>query len=262
MQSVISSFQNETAKSLGSLSSLVHLALVASGIENNLQYKSVMFNGSSSVLHYSPAPTSFNSCACSVAPECDITNLGFWCTLGNNCTAGSNVWTVPGLTSTCTHYGSMLAGDLRCFYNRTCFDKILSLYNVDMPHRISLPSLTRSIPILDASAPSRFSPTDNLGTLFEQLMVEEWNIQGDFNGYYEACAPTSCTYVTIQRLSIIDLVTTIVGLIGGLSISLRLLIELTTRIISAAILYWQSRGISVEDREPNTSIASMSIFPM
>ncbi|CAF3833487.1 unnamed protein product [Rotaria sp. Silwood1] len=167
--------------------------------------------------------------------------MGFQCILGNNCTKDTTVWTIPGVVLTCTYYESILTSDLRCFYDQACFDTVLSMYNVDMPDRLPLPSFVRYLPILNKLAPSRFSPTDSLRTLYNNLMVEEWNITGNFDGYYKACAPVSCTYSSAQRLNIIDLVTTIVSLIGGLTVSLRLLIQLATRVIPVIITWWQNQ---------------------
>ncbi|CAF1432405.1 unnamed protein product [Rotaria sp. Silwood1] len=123
--------------------------------------------------------------------------MGFQCILGNNCTKDTTVWTIPGVVLTCTYYESILTSDLRCFYDQACFDTVLSMYNVDMPDRLPLPSFVRYLPILNKLAPSRFSPTDSLHTLYNNLMVEEWNITGNFDGYYKACAPVcSSPFIT------------------------------------------------------------------
>ncbi|CAF3077830.1 unnamed protein product [Rotaria socialis] len=105
------------------------------------------------------------------------------------------------------------------------------MYNVDMPDRLVLPEAALVISILNSLVPSRFKPTDSLATLFSQLMIEEWNIQGDFNGYYEACTPDSCTYTQVQRLNIISIITTIVNLAGGLVITLRLFVQFSVKFV-------------------------------
>ncbi|CAF2550922.1 unnamed protein product [Rotaria sp. Silwood2] len=245
---------------MGQLSSLVHLSLIASGIENGFKYQSLFVNDSWLVIHNSPSPLAFNSCACSVYPECATAYVGFECILGNNCTAGTTVWTVPGLILACTHYESMFSSDLRCFYDQVCFNTILSNYNVDMPDRLPLPASTLNIPVLNKSAPSRFSTTDSLDALFQQLAVEEWEIKGDFNGYYQACAPASCTYTSVQRLNIIDLVTTVVGLIGGLFVSLRLLARFAIEIIIVAKPCWQNPRDDIEHRERNRSTSMITLL--
>ncbi|CAF3948357.1 unnamed protein product, partial [Rotaria sp. Silwood1] len=238
---LISTFQKQTANNIGLLSSLIYLSVVSSGIESGAVYETLFVNNSWMIFHNSPPPPAFNVCTCSVASECIIGKMGFQCILGNNCTKDTTVWTIPGVVLTCTYYESILTSDLRCFYDQACFDTVLSMYNVDMPDRLPLPSFVRYLPILNKLAPSRFSPTDSLRTLYNNLMVEEWNITGNFDGYYKACAPVSCTYSSAQRLNIIDLVTTIVSLIGGLTVSLRLLIQLATRVIPVIITWWQNQ---------------------
>ncbi|CAF3359321.1 unnamed protein product, partial [Rotaria sp. Silwood2] len=246
---LITTFQKRTANNIGLLSSLIHLSVVSSGIESGSVYETLLVNNSWIIFHNSPPPPAFNACTCSVASECIIGKVGFQCILGNNCTKDTTVWTIPGLFLACTYYESILTSDLRCFYDQACFNTILAMYNVDMPDRLPLPSFVPYLPILNKLAPSRFSPTDNLRTLFDNLMVEEWNITGDFNGYYKACAPVSCTYTSVQRLNIIALVTTIVGLIGGLTVSLRLLIRLAIRVIPMIIAQWQNQHVVADHPE-------------
>lgn len=258
-EAVIGAFQKQTATSIGLLSSLVQLSVIASGIESGFTYETIATNGSWSVLMNSPAPSAFNVCACSVSPECTIANFGFQCVVGNNCTANTTVWNIPGIISGCTHYENMLNSDLRCFYNQSCLNTILSLYNVDMPDRLPLPTLLRYVPALSGAASSRFLPTDSLQILFEKLMVEEWTIEANFDSYYQACAPLSCTYTTVQRLNSADLITTVFGLIGGLVLVLRLLILFITRIVILIMTYWHNRRSAVRHSETNEK-TSMFIF--
>ena len=230
---------------------------LASGVESNLAYRSYFYNGSWFINRYSPAPTAIDTCACSVAFNCSSARGKFFCVEGNNCTVGTTVWEVPGLVQGCTGMDHMYLSDLRCFYNRTCVDTILSLYNVDMPDRLPLPAATLAIEPLNISSPSRFSPTDTLSIILDELMVEEWEIQMDFVRYYAVCMPSSCTYVSVQRLHIISVVTTLIGLTGGLSVVLRLLVAIFGRLLHFGIFYWRSRRTSVAG---NRSVQESSTY--
>lgn len=52
-------------------------------------------------------------------------------------------------------------------------------------------------------------------------MVEQWNITSAFESYYQECQPTQCTYVFQTRNDAIYIVTTLVGLVGGLNTVLK-----------------------------------------
>jgi len=57
-----------------------------------------------------------------------------------------------------------------------------------------------------------------------QLMVEEWTPSRMYDNYYNACQPSQCTYTHQTKNSVIYIVTTLVGLIGGLITMLKLIV--------------------------------------
>ncbi|CAF4177053.1 unnamed protein product, partial [Rotaria sp. Silwood2] len=107
------------------------------------------------------------------------------------------------------------------------------MYNVDLPKRSPLPAATLAITAMNSSVPSRFLPNDTISVMLSNLLIEEWQFNIDFDDYYAACAPASCTYTISGRLDIISIVTTNVGLFGGLSLSLRIIIPFV-----AQLIYW------------------------
>lgn len=62
--------------------------------------------------------------------------------------------------------------------------------------------------------------------------VQNWTHVSDFGKYFEQCSPTQCTYFQLQTTPIIEAVSVVIGLLGGLSISLRLFVEACTSIVS------------------------------
>ena len=233
---VIDEFQARTKRNPVLMALLQSTSIMASGIENGIQYQTFQVNGSWMIRHYSPAPSTFNECACSVAFDCPNPAWSggqFICKYGYNCTLGTVVWSIPGIVKSCIFLEKVLSSDLRCFFNQTCINTILSMYNVDLPKRNSLPPATFAITAMNSSVPSRFSPNDTIIVIVSNLMIEEWQFSIDYDDYYAACAPTSCTYTISRQLGIIYMVTTIVGLFGGLSVSLRIIIP-----IVAQLIYW------------------------
>lgn len=206
--------------------------IAASGTQSGIEYQSLYINSSRLIRRYSPPPLTLNDCACSVSYDCPKIVGQFYCVNGNNCTVGA-VWSVPGLMRSCIEIDTLLNSDLRCFYNQTCFNKILSLYNLDMPTRMPLPNDIFSIPILNVSSPSNFQPDNTLGTIFNSLMIEQWQVTSSFEDYYESCLPLTCKYTYNQRLDVSYVIATITGLLGGLMLTFRLLI----RTVAVCILW-------------------------
>lgn len=213
------------------------MSLSANGIENNLIYQSVFVNDSWRGYRYSPAPATLDQCKCSVAFDCLEERGLIWCIYGNNCTVGTTAWVTPGLFKSCTDLGNVFDSDFRCFFNQTCVDKLLSLYNYDMPTRLPLPAATMDIRAMDSSVTSRFAPTDTVNKLFDDFLIEEWEIEADFDRYYGACAPSQCVYTYSQRMDMLYLVTSIFSLLGGLTIIFRLLIPIGVRLVEWMISY-------------------------
>ena len=208
------------------------MALVASGGESDMRFQTLIIDGKPSIRRYSPAPSALNVCACSVAFNCPdplLTGGPFICQYGDNCTAGSTVWTVPGLSTGCTYYERLLGSDLRCFFNRSCIDTLLARYNVDMPKRLPLPMAAFQFTPLDSSRRSRFSPTTKIETLFREFMLEDWSVSPSFEGYYRSCAPIACTYAVTQRWELLYIASTIISFFGGLVVTLRLLVPTLVR---------------------------------
>jgi len=81
-----------------------------------------------------------------------------------------------------------------------------------------------NIPALDASLSSRFLENSTIEDLLDELMIEEWNSSILYDNYFNECEPTECTYTHQTKKSIIYIVTTIIGLIGGLTTALQLVV--------------------------------------
>jgi hypothetical protein len=55
-------------------------------------------------------------------------------------------------------------------------------------------------------------------------MIEQWNDQILFNSYFEQCNPAFCLYTYNTRQDLVDVFTTTIGLIGGLTTVLKIII--------------------------------------
>ncbi|CAF3591229.1 unnamed protein product [Rotaria sp. Silwood1] len=227
--------------------SMMRTLMAASSAESGKVYQQLLINGKWLLRRQTPAPSTFDECACSVAFNCpNMWSAGLIvCYNGDNCTVGSVAWNTPGIVLACTAIESILTTDYRCFYDQTCINMLLSVYNFDMPKRLPLPAATLAITAMNSSKRSRFSTRDTMGTLIGELLLEEWEIHSNFEGYYETCAPSSCTYTVTQRLDTVYVVATILGLYGGLAILFRLAVPRCVQLVHLTVLYWRSRNSDI-----------------
>jgi hypothetical protein len=118
---------------------------------------------------------------------------------------------------------SILLSTLECFYLDTC----LSIYY----HYIVSSRLTMQEtgwfmvrPLIYNEASDHFTPNTSLSVIVKRMMVEQWDSVYSFEQYYEACAPTYCTYTEATRINgFAEIIIKIVSTIGGLTVALRLI---------------------------------------
>ena len=166
-------------------------------------------------------------CDCGVTYTCqsqlgiyDIYNSGlYWLT--NYDLREYQLMNVKGFQTGCLPLHSLLSSTLECYHNQGCLNNITSYI---LPVNISFNSLDRSLL-------NRSTPTTTIGALVDELMVEEWSTKMDYSRYFAACRPLSCTYTYTERLSILYTFTTLIGLLGGLIATLRLLCPQLTNIL-------------------------------
>ncbi|CAF2805184.1 unnamed protein product [Rotaria sp. Silwood2] len=128
-------------------------------------------------------------------------------------------WLVPGLRVGCDPMESLLQSTLECLYNATCIDKI-------KPHDTTSNIMFRA---LDATLSSSDAIVQSL---VDVLMVDQWETNVIYEHYYRACAPLYCIYSLEIRFDKVYVFTTIMGLSGGLTVALKLIIPL-------AVKFWQ-----------------------
>ena len=238
------------------LMSLLRTSLSASGLEGGIRFQSIDIDGKTFLRRYLSAPSAYNACACSVARSCSNptwSDAQFLCYYGDNCTKDTVVWSVPGLIKSCTSFDSALGSDLRCFFDRNCFDTLLSMYNLDMPKRQPLPSATLNINILNASTLMSVQSTDTLEKISNGLMIDDWKMRTDYVGYYNSCAPARCTYTVTRRMNILYAFTLITTYFGGLVITLRLLLPICVRLVYWIFKHCQKKHSNINNQQSMTN---------
>jgi hypothetical protein len=151
----------------------------------------------------------YNLCKCSCKSTC------IYPSVIHHHTDPTSVFDIPDFYTGCFVIEALLQSTLRCFYDQQCINSI-HVYLSNTP-------LLDIIP-LNSSLPSNYSKDSTIQELVDNLMIEQWNASAIYKKYYNECRPTQCTYTVQRRNDIIYIVTTLFGIIGGLTTVLRLIL--------------------------------------
>ena len=132
---------------------------------------------------------------------------------------------LPGIVSSCYLIDSLLHSTLQCFYSNSNCTSILINYIQQNNYRYNdYPKWIDIHPLQFNSTNTRFYPNTKIESIVKQVMIEQWNPSIRYDHYYEACAPTHCTYEDKTRTkSEIALIISLMSFIGGLCSSLNII---------------------------------------
>ena len=166
--------------------------------------------------------TTFQSCTCDTTYTCQ-TPLGICNSSGYEAdyTALSAPIFLPttcskmidGFRSGCLPLNGLLSSTLQCYNEQTCFDSILG----------NLSIVNSSFNILDRNVLKQSVTTSAISALADVLMVEEWSRYINYSLYFTTCRLLSCSYSYTTQFDKLYIITTLVGLLGGLIAALRFL---------------------------------------
>jgi hypothetical protein len=219
------------------LSTTNDFLLSLSMIRNTTQSNS-LFSGQ--ITNYAPYiasnvvvrnPQSYGDCACSSSAKC-VSELSIYDVDNNN----RILFSVPDFYTGCYIIESLLQSSLQCFYDQTCIDELQSYFQV-----ASLMNVTS----LNVSLFIQFFKNSTIEDLLDQLMVEEWNSSSIYNNYYNECQPKQCSYTRTAKNSAVYIVTTLIGLIGGLITVLKFAVPSLVEFIMFCIKKWKDRRVTI-----------------
>ncbi|CAF4152874.1 unnamed protein product [Adineta steineri] len=179
-------------------------------------------------------PQIYDGCSCEISAVCSYSSR-----ICGSDGCNSPAFFVPGFYMACYIIESLLQSDLRCFYNQTCIDQLQSYF---------IYSSFINITSLNASLPSRFLPNSTFEEIVNGLMIEQWNPSDQsvmYERYFNACRPSECTYTQQTKNSIIYIVTTLIGLLGGLITALKLGVPRLVEFTAFCIRKWRMRNAAV-----------------
>ncbi|CAF4106479.1 unnamed protein product [Adineta steineri] len=139
----------------------------------------------------------------------------------------------PGLVIGCLPVYGLRLSTLECFYNSTCLERLATFLNSSYV-----------LSPLNISLYSRFTPISSttIGTLIDELFIETWYNTSNYSSYFSSCAPLTCHYSYEKRNSVLYMITTYVGLFGGLTVVLKYVVWYVL------CLYWKVRQLCTNVR--------------
>ena len=201
-------------RTLDTIEHMIHGNGIISSILSNWHFYYDATDNYQNLLRVEPRSygTSQSNCSCGLDAKC--TSWAF-----------IDTWLVPGFHVGCYPLEALLQSTLECLYSDTCLNTLSHFSNV-------------TIQPLDSSTSSSNVAVQSL---VDHLMVDRWETSVSYDRYYAACAPSSCTYSTSGRADLIFIVTTFIGLCGGLNVVLKLVAPLLMSIGSYIIRLFRTR---------------------
>ena len=86
-----------------------------------------------------------------------------------------------------------------------------------------------------SNSTSVYQVTTALQEILSNLMIEQWNNQTFYQDYFNQCQPNACTVTYVQRGNVPYIITTMTGLIGGLTKVYKFVVPLLIRLIFSVI---------------------------
>ena len=139
------------------------------------------------------------TCSSSTATKC----IGF-ATLNNSI--------VPGFLTGCYMFSALLGSTLEAFVNQSFIDALS--YSIDTFKALNVSYVQ-----------------DTIENLANQMFVKEWSTETSFHRYYHACKPDTCQYTKDFYYGFLEVVTRLIGLMGGLASVLRTVCPLLVQYI-------------------------------
>ncbi|CAF3585944.1 unnamed protein product [Rotaria sp. Silwood1] len=195
---------NEFAYSFDFIRDATFLNALLSGLLTNFNFGIAGYDSYLSGYRLSQMPKSYNqsyNCDCSLTASC-VSSAA----ISDNIT-GDVLFVIPGLYTGCQLVEAMRQSNLECLYNQTCLNQI---------HNYIQSPVSFNITALNTSVFSRYNPSTTISQLLANLMVESWVQNVSYSAYYHQCQPIQCTYMKIEKNEAIYIITTSIGLFGGL----------------------------------------------
>ena len=179
------------------------------------------------------------------------------CVLSGDCQQPARVGpphlVLPGLVVGCSPMDALRLSTLECLFSTVCINTILSHLDYytttdgSEPNNFTSPAnLSFLLAPLLQSKLGRFSPTTPIGSLLDESFIDQSTHAISFENYFSVCAPSSCYYEYVKSNDSLFIFTSLLGVYGGLTVSLRFIIWNSTRICYAIKRWYRTRTTLIE----------------
>ena len=178
-------------------------------------------------------------CFCGVVAEC-ISPVGFYDMFAEETTGAFDLTIVPldsvaGFVVSCFALDALLQSTLECFFDSTCLTTVLAYFPTSNITGNDILNISQTLYPFDST----------IEELVNNLLIEQWSSNISFSAYYSQCAPILCTYKLLQYNSFLQILTTLLGVYGGLTVVLRMCVPRVVR-------WWRNRRLVVPTDFNNT----------
>ena len=123
-----------------------------------------------------------------------------------------NRFNVTGMVVACLPVEAALKSTPFCLFDQTCVNKLYSILRETAFFRENI-----TVIALDNSLPSQYSSETKIEDIVYQLMIESITMNASHEQYYNNCQPSICFYTIQKHNNFIYVFTVVLGLVGGLS---------------------------------------------
>ena len=141
---------------------------------------------------------------------------------------------IPGLYVGCMPLESIMESTLECFYDKNCLSLLFNTTNIQP---------------LNSSVNSVFSIDTKIRILIEELFIESFSSTKDFASFFNQCQPNKCTYSYNARGDAAFIITTILSLIGGLFVALKIVATFIVKIYRILAKKLKKKSVSPENNQ-------------
>ena len=171
-----------------------------------------------------------NECSCRLSRSCR-SQLGIYPALDmpNN---SYPILLVPNMFLGCLPIEGLLLSTLECFYNRSCMTQL------DQYMYSSLGDAFYFSPL----DPDLNRPDETIEQIVERLMIDAWTWNISYDAFFDQCAPIACTYEYTARNNLLIVISTMIGVFGGLSLAIKITVLVILRIVERMIRNFTLHG--------------------
>ncbi|CAF2998729.1 unnamed protein product [Rotaria sp. Silwood2] len=190
-------------------------------------------NNSNQTLVRAHAVTLNNSCSCGTLINCVQPGAIY------SSAMNSSHWMMHGLKLGCSIVDTIRHSTLQCLYNQTCID-LLQFFVQRIPERLE--NVT-NITALDSMLDTRYPLDTNISKISYQSFFEGGVLEISYAKFYKQCAPNYCSYTFEKHNNYLVIISRILALWGGLTLSFGFLVPCIVRLWFKINTYRQNNRV-------------------